>query len=83
MASELSATHGGLDAPGDVAGLWQDGVFPGALVAADGSQNLCPCSSAGGCGEVLGVMIIGMRSSPRLEFRGFAGLLASCRAVRQ
>jgi hypothetical protein len=57
VAAELPAPHGGLDALGNVAGCGEDGVFPRALVAADGEQNLCASSPAGGGGEVLGVVI--------------------------
>jgi hypothetical protein len=52
----LPAPHSGLDALGNVAGLGEDGLFPRALVAADGQQNLCSCCPAGGGEEVLGVV---------------------------
>lgn len=58
MAAELSAPHSGLDALGNVAGCGEDRIFPRALVAADGQQNLCAGSAPGGSGEVLGVVII-------------------------
>lgn len=58
VAAELPAPHSGLDALGNVAGLREDGLFPRALVAADGQQNLCSGSPASGGGEVLGVVII-------------------------
>ena len=56
MAAKLPAPHSGLDALGDVAGCGEDGVFPRALVAADGEQNLCACGAPSGGGEVLGVI---------------------------
>jgi hypothetical protein len=36
MAAKLLETHSGFNALGNVAGLREDGVFPWALVAADG-----------------------------------------------
>ena len=58
VASKLFETHSGLDALGNVAGCGEDGVFPWALVATDGEQNLCASRPAGGGREVLGVVII-------------------------